>query len=104
MKNEFPCPEGDYGKVFGSNADRDRHVLSRSGKQNVARKLSVESLSSHIKVVHRGVYPFPCTRCERGFQNKNDLKSRTIVKHLSPVVFQSDAKWAAQPGFQANTL
>jgi len=86
VKNAFPCPEEDCGKVFGSNADRDRHVLSFHKKWKApcpecGKKLGVERLLSHIKVVHRGVYPFPCTRCERGFQNQKDLKTHTIVKH-----------------------
>ena len=86
VKNAFPCPEEVCGKVFGSNADLDRHVLSLHKKWKAScpecgKKIRVESLLSHIKIVHRGIYPFPCTRCERGFQNQKDLKTHTIVKH-----------------------
>ena len=86
VKNAFPCPEEDCGKVFGSNADLDRHMLSLHKKWKAScpecgKKIRVESLLSHIKIVHRGIYPFPCTQCERGFQNQKDLKTHTIVKH-----------------------
>ena len=86
FKLNFPCPEKECGKVFGSNTDLERHVQGfhkklKSPCPECGKSVGLESLANHIKIIHRGAYPFQCSHCEKGFQSQKDLKNHVIVKH-----------------------
>ena len=56
MKCKISCPE--CGKLCG-----------------------METLNIHYMTTHKGFYPFKCSYCEEGFQNKKRLKTHITKKH-----------------------
>eukprot|EP00092_Neocalanus_flemingeri_P017324 GFUD01018737.1.p1 GENE.GFUD01018737.1~~GFUD01018737.1.p1 ORF type:complete len:886 (+),score=196.54 GFUD01018737.1:76-2733(+) len=92
LKKALPCPEEDCDKIFGSKGDLERHVLGCHRKWKTpcpecGKKISMESLLNHIKVVHRGLYPFQCSHCDRGFQNHMNLETHVRAQHNGTFLF-----------------
>ena len=86
VKPTVPCSEEGCGKVFGSKADLERHVLGKHMKWKApcpecGKKFRMECLHQHIMTVHKGIYPFKCPHCEQGFQNQKGLSTHVRIRH-----------------------
>jgi len=86
VKASVPCSEEGCGKVFGSKADLERHVLGKHMRWKApcpecGKKFRMECLHQHIMTVHKGIYPFTCPQCKQGFQNQKGLSTHVRTRH-----------------------
>merc|ERR1719319_995635 len=86
------CKELDCTKSFGSNADLERHVVSVHMKikapcPDCGKRFRMETLANHIKTQHKGIYPYMCKQCDKGFQNLKHLHIHVRTRHYGVFVF-----------------
>jgi len=86
------CKEEDCPKSFQSNADLERHVVSVHMKikapcPECGRKFRMETLANHIKTQHKGIYPFRCDECGKGFQSTGQLHTHTRTRHYGVFLY-----------------
>jgi KRAB domain-containing zinc finger protein len=82
----------DCPKTFQSNADLERHVVSVHMKikapcPECGRRFRMETLANHIKTQHKGIYPFKCKECGKGFQDSNHLHTHVRTRHYGVFVY-----------------
>ncbi len=58
-----------------SDGGGDNMLCTICGK----RLSSKQAMKAHVRIIHKGIYPFQCSQCERRFASKRDLT--THMRH-----------------------
>ena len=83
----FSCPEEDCQTKFTSSLHLRKHMESVHDKTKLAcpqcnKMMGVNSLASHIRIVHQKQRNSECPECHKTFQNKSHLRNHLQRVHL----------------------
>ena len=83
----FSCPEEDCQTKFTSSLHLRKHMESVHNKMKLAcpqckKMIGVNSLASHIRIVHQKQRNYVCPECQKTFQNKSHLRNHLQRVHL----------------------
>jgi len=83
----FSCPEEDCQTKFTSSLHLRKHMESVHDKAKLAcpqckKMIGVNSLASHIRIVHQKQRNSVCPECQKTFQNKSHLRNHLQRVHL----------------------
>ena len=83
----FSCPEQDCQTKFTSSLHLRKHMESVHNKAKLAcpqckKMIGVNSLASHIRIVHQKQRNSECPECHKTFQNKSHLRNHLQRVHL----------------------
>ena len=83
----FSCPEEDCQTKFTSSLHLRKHMESVHDKTKLAcpqckKLVGVNSLASHIRIVHQKQRNSECPECHKTFQNKSHLRNHLQRVHL----------------------